>query len=195
MNFCPNCGRKLILQEIAARPRPICDKTAEGCGYIDFGHYSLGVGGLVLDTNANGEPRVLLIQRNEEPNKGGWTIPGGYVEFDETVDQAVVREVEEETGLRCEMQGLVGYRNRADLNDNTSYVVFLLQAVGGALKTEPNLEIAQVGFYTLAEMQQIERLAPLSFELARYAIEKRLHFFQPVSVAGLNGRPPFTLFI
>ncbi len=191
MSFCPRSGHKLEMQTVAYRERPVCPN----CGFIDFGHYTLGVGGLVLDRNERDEGRVLLIQRNEEPNKGGWTIPGGFVEFDETVQAAVVREVAEETGLECELQGLVGYRNRADAQENTSYVVFLLKAIGGQLITEPNAEIAAAGFFTLAQMEPMARLAPLSFELARAALENRLHLFQPTQVRGLLGRPPFTLFI
>jgi len=191
INFCPRCGHKLELQMVAYRERPVCPS----CSFIDFGHYTLGVGGLVLDRDDGDEGRVLLIQRNEEPNKSGWTIPGGFVEFDETVQVAVVREVAEETGLECELQGLVGYRNRADAQENTSYVVFLLKAIVGQLITEPNTEIADVGFFTLAQMTLMARLAPLSFELARAALENRLQLLQPTQVIGLFGRPPFTLFI
>lgn len=45
--------------------------------------------------------KVLLAQRGKEPNKGLWGYPGGHVEFGETVMQAAVRELHEETGLRA----------------------------------------------------------------------------------------------
>ena len=54
----------------------------------------VGVGGVVLV-----EGRVVLIRRGKEPLRGRWVIPGGTVELGETLQQAVVREVEEETGL------------------------------------------------------------------------------------------------
>lgn len=195
MNFCPPCGHKLEMGLVALRERPICYVETGGCGFIDFGRYTLGTGGLVVQTGPDGVRRALLIQRNEEPNRGGWTIPGGFVEFDETADVAVVREVEEETGLTTRNLGLAGYRNRADIGDNSSYVVFLLDVTGGELHTEPNPEIAQVGFFSLEEMQGMERLAPLSYELAVAALEDRLELFHPQTVRGLNGRPPFTLYI
>ncbi len=51
----------------------------------------------------NGEDmEVLLIQRKHNPFAGMWALPGGFVDMDETVEQAVVRELEEETGLRLE---------------------------------------------------------------------------------------------
>lgn len=195
MNFCPNCGRKLEMGLVALRERPMCKTEDGGCGFIDFGHYTLGAGGLVVQEGPGGMRKALLIQRGEEPNRGGWTIPGGFVEFDETADKAVVREVEEETGLQTRNLGMAAYRNRANPGDNSSYVVFLLEVTGGELRTEPDPEIAQVGFFSLEEMQEMPRLAPLSYELAAAAIEDRLQLFQPKSVPGVNGAPSFILYI
>jgi ADP-ribose pyrophosphatase YjhB (NUDIX family) len=150
---------------------------------------------VVLENEPAGEGRVLLIQRNIEPNRGGWTIPGGYVEKDETAEQAVIREVEEETGLRCKLAGLAGYRNRVDPDMNTSYIVFLLEVIGGGLLLEPTVETAQVGFYTLAEMKAIPRLTPLSLEFAMAALTGRLKILPPKSMPNWNDRPPFTMFM
>lgn len=47
-------------------------------------------------------PEVLLIQRKYDPFAGMWALPGGFVDMEETVEQAVVRELEEETGLKLE---------------------------------------------------------------------------------------------
>jgi len=58
LKFCPRCGQELSLQNnqrTGGRERPAC----ESCGFIDFGRYSLGVGGLVLQEQS-GEPKVLL---------------------------------------------------------------------------------------------------------------------------------------
>ena len=46
------------------------------------------------------EPKVLLIQRGDEPFKGAWAFPGGFMDMDETTEQCAIRELEEETGLR-----------------------------------------------------------------------------------------------
>jgi 8-oxo-dGTP diphosphatase len=55
------------------------------------------VGGVLVH-----EGRVLLIRRGKEPLRGRWTVPGGTVELGETLDQALVREMAEETGLGIE---------------------------------------------------------------------------------------------
>jgi ADP-ribose pyrophosphatase YjhB (NUDIX family) len=59
----------------------------------------VAVGAMVFDDDG----RVLLIQRGQPPSQGMWTVPGGKVDFGEALADAVIREVQEETGLvvRC----------------------------------------------------------------------------------------------
>jgi mutator protein MutT len=57
----------------------------------------VGVGAVILD-----QGKILLEKRKNEPGRGKWTIPGGLVELGETLEHAIVREVEEETCLECE---------------------------------------------------------------------------------------------
>jgi 8-oxo-dGTP diphosphatase len=195
MTFCPQCGQRLASHTIEGRERPRCSPERGGCGFIDFGSYSLGVGGIVLDTNAVGQRTILLMQRNQEPNRGSWTLPGGFVESNEAVEAAVVRELEEETGLRCSIIGLAGFRNRPDPDVNTSYVVFLLQFEAGELIAGTNDEAIQVGFYPLSQVQTMERLTPLTRELAIAALTDCLCILHAVTIPGLHGLPPFTLFM
>lgn len=63
----------------------------------------LGVAAVIW--NANGE--VLLIRRRKAPRRGEWSLPGGKVEFGESLVEAVLREVKEETGLEVEILGLI----------------------------------------------------------------------------------------
>lgn len=46
------------------------------------------------------DPKVLLVERGDEPFKGCWAFPGGFMNMDETTEQCAIRELEEETGLR-----------------------------------------------------------------------------------------------
>ena len=56
--------------------------------------YNIGVGGAVV---RNGE--LLLVRRASRHGRGNWQLPGGFIEPDETIEQAVVREVQEEAGV------------------------------------------------------------------------------------------------
>ena len=57
------------------------------------------------------EPKVLLIQRGDQPFKGGWAFPGG---FDETTEQCAIRELEEETGLKVSDIHQIGAYSKVD---------------------------------------------------------------------------------
>ncbi len=74
------------------------------------GHAPKMPGRIVLGVAAviwNAEGDVLLIRRAKEPRKGQWSLPGGKLEFGETLIEGVRREVREETGLEVEILGLV----------------------------------------------------------------------------------------
>ncbi len=80
---------------------------------------------------------VVLVRRGRPPFEGKWALPGGIVEYGETVEEAVAREVEEETGLRTEPLRLVGIRSRPDRDPRGHFVsaVFLMRVVGGRLRS------------------------------------------------------------
>ena len=61
-----------------------------------------GIGGVVIEHG-----RALLIRRGSEPLRGEWSIPGGMLELGETLEEGVVRELLEETGLRVRVLGLI----------------------------------------------------------------------------------------
>lgn len=59
---------------------------------------ALTVDAIVFTENQN-QIQILLIQRGRDPFSGKWALPGGFVNMDETLEQACIRELEEETGL------------------------------------------------------------------------------------------------
>lgn len=60
------------------------------------------------------EPKVLLIQRANEPFKGCWAFPGGFMNMDETTTQCAARELEEETGLKVSDIRQIGAYSKVD---------------------------------------------------------------------------------
>lgn len=89
----------------------------------------VAVGAFVFDR----DQRVLLVQRAKEPGKGLWTVPGGRLERNETLAQAVAREVREETGLIVEVGALACVVER--MGDDFHFVIldYLARVIGGTL--------------------------------------------------------------
>jgi NAD+ diphosphatase len=86
--YCPRCGA----QELSRKGRGLLCKA---CGHQDFNNPITAVAVFVFDS----ECRALLIQRAKDPAKGKWAPPGGFLDAGETLEEAVTREVAEETGL------------------------------------------------------------------------------------------------
>ncbi len=89
------------------------------------------VGAVVHDERG----RLLLVRRANDPGRGRWSLPGGRVEVGESDDDAVVREVAEETGIAVVVGRHVGTVER-DAPDHAVYEIhdFTCRAVGGALR-------------------------------------------------------------
>lgn len=85
---CPRCG----CQQVAAGNVPFrCNQ----CDFADFFGPVAAVGGLVI----NAENELLLVRRARDPGKGKWGLPGGFVDREESIEEALAREILEETRL------------------------------------------------------------------------------------------------
>ncbi len=94
---------------------------------------------------------ILLVRQRYGPARGQYLFPGGLVEPGETLDQAVLRELAEETTLQATVRGIVGLRTRADGSRTDTYVMFLLDWLAGE-PVPDGQEIDEARFFTLAEL-------------------------------------------
>src|SRR6202012_514080 len=69
--------------------------------------------------------KVLLVRRARSPGKGSYSLPGGRVEFGESLHTALAREVDEETGLKIEIVGLAGWREALPATSGGGHYVIL----------------------------------------------------------------------
>jgi ADP-ribose pyrophosphatase YjhB (NUDIX family) len=76
-----------------------------------------GVGAVIVRKGSRGEQQVLLVRRAHEPLKGQWSLPGGAVELGETLEEAICREVLEETGLVVQALDVVEAFDRISRDD------------------------------------------------------------------------------
>ncbi len=110
----------------------------------------LTVDGLILK-----DKKILLIKRKNPPFKGKWALPGGFVEYGEKIEDAVVREVEEETGLKTNILDIVGIYSDPDRDPrgHTVTVAYLLESYGGVLHCEDDADDAK--FFDLNELPEL----------------------------------------
>ncbi len=124
----------------------------------------ISAGGLVVDTDTG---RAAVIGRLDRRGRMLWSLPKGHVENGETVEQAAVREVAEETGIDSAVVAALGSIDywfvAEDHRVHKTVHHFLLRALGGEL-SDADVEVTEVAWVPLADLPQ--RLA--------YADERRL---------------------
>jgi 8-oxo-dGTP diphosphatase len=106
VQFCSRCGARLEFGPVSGEERHRL--ACPACGFIFYVNPRLVV--TTLPITKRGE--VILIRRGIEPGYGLWAQPGGFLEIDETVREAAVRETLEETGLQVETGAIVGLYSR-----------------------------------------------------------------------------------
>ena len=90
IKYCPRCGTLVQLEQRFGQSRPVCPQ----CGWIHFADPKVAAAVLAYK-----DGRVLLVRRVNEPFRGLWTLPAGFVNAGEDPAEAAARECLEETGL------------------------------------------------------------------------------------------------
>jgi NADH pyrophosphatase NudC (nudix superfamily) len=142
VKFCSSCGHEMENRDIDGTLRRACTQ----CSFVHWGNYSVGVGALVVK-----DDKVLLVRRAQEPGKGYWTNPGGYIEQLEPIEETIRREVMEESGVDAIVRGVVALRDQPRSIHNL-YVAFSMEYVSGE-PTPDHVEVDAAGFFSLQEME------------------------------------------
>jgi ADP-ribose pyrophosphatase YjhB (NUDIX family) len=153
--FCSKCGGSIDEQIVGDRPREVCSV----CGTVFYQNPLPAAAALVLDA----ERRVLLVKRKFEPSKGMWCLPIGFAEMGETIAEAALRELHEESGVVGRIVRLID----ADSWSGAYYgdllvVTFEVEKTAGA--ETPGDDAEEVGYFP------IDRLPPLAFPSNEKAI-------------------------
>ena len=137
LNHCSRCGTGLAFGTVPGedRERLFCPS----CGHVAYVNPRLVVTALPV-TDAG---EIVLIRRGIEPGIGLWAQPGGFLEVDETVNQAAIRETWEETGLLIEPGEIVGLYTRLEVAVVT--IAFEARIVGGT--AAPTQEATEIHAY------------------------------------------------
>lgn len=143
-HYCPKCGKELKYRQIGDRQRLQC----QACGYVFYENPVVGVAGICMQDGK------ILLGRRTNGYAGLWCIPCGYVEWDEDVHTALVREFKEETGLEVRIDRV--YTAKSNFHNPEAHTVgiwFLVTAAGGNLQAGDDLD--RVEFFPLDELPEL----------------------------------------
>lgn len=157
--FCPHCANLLEPFSDGERLRRRCTE----CGWIHYQNPTAGVAVVLLEND-----QLLLGERLD----GGWCIPCGHVEWDETIELAAKREFSEETGLKVNLEGVIAvYSNFHDRDHQTVGIWYTGSRTGGILR--PGGDLLQVAFFSLDDLPK------LKFPTDRRVVEQIINEHKP----------------
>ncbi|WP_262177531.1 NUDIX domain-containing protein [Saccharococcus sp. Marseille-Q5394] len=156
------------------------------------GNVWLGAAGIVM--NSKGE--WLVVKKTYSGLKGMWSLPAGFVEGNETADQAAIREVREETGLDCKLEGMVGFRTgilKGEVSDNLALFLLRPEQENQLLTPQEN-EISEVAWKTPYELKDDPNVSAMIHEIAERAIESGLLQMEQMEPGEWFGYTSYKLF-
>lgn len=117
LNFCPDCGGALVQHLVAGEPRN--HRYCENCHARHYDHPRVVVTAFIAH-----QKKLLWVQRDLQPQRGLWAIPGGFLENNETLAEGASRELLEESGVDVSAQQLQLYMTGTITFINQIYVAF-----------------------------------------------------------------------
>ena len=168
VNFCLKCGNKIELQtDKEGKIRPQCVK----CDWIYYKNPIPASACVIL----NDKNEVVIIKRKFEPNAGGWALPSGYVEINQTPAECAVDEMKEETGLDGEVIVQLGYDTEfSPIYEKVISFGFLMKITGGELLAgDDAAEARYVSFDDLPEIVFPSHVKFIEIVKALYSKEEK----------------------
>jgi ADP-ribose pyrophosphatase YjhB (NUDIX family) len=140
---------------IDEKERLVC----QDCGFVFYINPKVAAGALI---EVNG--RVILVRRGVEPHVGSWSLPAGFAEIGETIEETAIRECWEETGLEIELDDLLNvYSVNSNFYGHLILVLYSGHVVGGELMAGD--DASEVDLFAPAELPK-----DLAFQAHRQAL-------------------------
>ncbi len=157
VNYCPRCGTPVTRAERFGRMREVCPN----CGWIHFADPKVAAA-ILLEKDG----RVLLVRRVNEPFRGRWTLPAGFVDAGEDPARAAERECLEETGLAVHALDVIGViAGREHPRGADFVVVYQGEVLSGELVPADDADQAEWFAY--------DKLPPLAFQATERVLRSR----------------------
>jgi 8-oxo-dGTP diphosphatase len=159
--YCPLCGQALTTFHDGERLRRRC----ENCGWVYYRNPTAGVAVILFD-----DDELLLGKRRS----GGWCIPCGHVEWDETIEDAARREIHEETGLDVTIKEVFAVHSNFHNPQQHTVGIWYLGKSDDFSKATPGGDLIELRTFPLT------KLPPLVFPTDEKVVEQlKDHFLQP----------------
>lgn len=156
VNFCPRCGKTLTHAQRYGKMRPVCP----ACGWVYFHDPKVAAAVLVEQ-----DGRVLLVRRINEPFRGLWTLPAGFVDAGEDPARAAERECLEETGLSVRVARVLDVvAGREHARGADIVIIYGAEVLSGEL--HPGDDADRVAWFDRSD------LPPLAFQATRTVLGK-----------------------
>lgn len=175
-NYCLNCGTGLETRMVDQEERRACPS----CSFVHWGSYSIGVGALLVK-----DGKMLLVRRAQDPGRGFWTNPGGFIEQHELIHHTIEREVKEESGITAKVKEIAAFRDQPRDVHNI-YIAFDMEYIEGEPDPD-NYEVDAAGFFSPEEMETMN-VASFTRWLAEIAFNRKLDglHYEPVPPEALR---------
>ncbi len=132
INFCVRCGHAVERREVYGKVRPVCPQ----CGRVHFIDPKVAVA-LVIERGG----QLLLIRRANDPERGKWSLPAGFVDGGEDPARAAAREALEETGLTVRVTRLLDVIAKGDETEGADIlIVYRAEVIEGKLAAADDAE-------------------------------------------------------
>ena len=123
--YCPVCSAQLVERRKDGKLRKCCLV----CGFILYRNPA-PASGVIIEKGG----KVLLVKRKYPPLKGDWSLPAGFIEYDESPEDCAIREVYEETNLKISLSSVFGvYSGQDDPRTHAVLIVYLAKDIRGEL--------------------------------------------------------------
>jgi ADP-ribose pyrophosphatase YjhB (NUDIX family) len=156
--YCPKCGSKTIKKLEGRKKREFCNS----CKKFYYKNPLVAVAAVCFLKNG-----IVFVKRKYNPCKGFWTLPGGFVETGETVEDAVKRELKEETGLKAKkIRFLKVMTIKTDLFNTLILIGFVVEVKNSSLKSGDDAQSVRI--------IKINKLPLLTFKAHKILIKEAL---------------------
>lgn len=141
--YCPYCATALqLIRDSDGRDRLQCP----GCQWVHYRNPTVGVAAIILT------PRGLLLGRRRS---GGWCIPCGHVEWDESIQEAVSREMQEELGVRLEIGPVFDAHSNFHNPEHYTVGIWFQASLPAGAEIAPGGDLNEARFFPLDQLPEL----------------------------------------